>query len=60
MWSDATTRLMARFARAGSVMESRTIRAGIPMTTTNIVINVGVMSNSKMPPPRIWSMAPGW
>ena len=37
-----------------------TIRAGMPMTTRKMVNNVGVMTNSKMPPPRIWSMAPGW
>src|SRR5688572_28429173 len=43
----------------GSVMESITIRAGIATDPSPTVKNVGLMSNTKMTPPRIWSMAPG-
>src|SRR3954449_165187 len=45
MRSVATTRFVARFARAGSVMESTTIRAGIDTDTRIMVNNVELTSN---------------
>ena len=35
-----------RLTRAGSVMESRTMRIGIAMSVRKTVNNVGLMSNS--------------
>jgi hypothetical protein len=59
MYSDATTRLMVRFARAGSIMESITIRIGIATSVRKAVNNVWLMSNSKTAPPRMSSITPG-
>jgi hypothetical protein len=58
-YSDATMRLMVRFARAGSVMESITIKLGIAMSVRKAVNNVWLMSNSKTLPARMSSMTPG-
>ena len=35
-------------------------QAGIPMITKKMDINVPLMANSKITPPRISSIAPGW
>ncbi len=59
-YSDATTRFVVRFTRAGSVTDSITIRAGIAMITKKPDIKVALMSNSKITPPRISSISPGW
>ena len=45
MYSDATTRLMVRLTRAGSVVESRIMRLGIAVIVRKAVNNVWLMSN---------------
>jgi hypothetical protein len=51
---------VARFTRAGSAAESTIITAGIAMITKKMDISMPLISNSKMTPPRIMSISPGW
>ena len=52
-------RFVMRFARAGSVIDSTTMRIGIAMSARKVVNNVWLMSNSQMLPTRMSSTTPG-
>ena len=48
-----------RFARAGSVIDSTTMKIGIARRARTAINNVWLMSNSKTTPTRMSSTTPG-